>query len=402
MTRLTCACAAVILVLVVALTRAQSVYPTGTTIYDPDRAWNGYTVLSPLATQAVLVIDMNGNLVQRWEGYNNAAGGPARVLPGGFVIAASGARPPHQESLELVQRDFTGNVVWRFSRNEQITTRDGSTVWSARQHHDWQRDSFPAGYYSPESTPAIEGGNTLILTHTTRRQPKVADVPLEDDRLIEVSWGGDIVWEWVASDRRAFAPRLLEEVYNLEDALLVGGFVNTLLRSADRVRVGCLAQLVNVIAPLVTNETGVLRQSIYYPYAWALRYARGRVLDLRVEADTYPITAAGLQADFARNDQVPFVDVVATLDARNGQASVLMLNRDLDGERELVLEWDGVTPTRVLMCETLTGPDLTASNTFDEPRRVVPQRLEPPGPGARMTFRLPPRSYTAVQLAATS
>ena len=153
----------------------------------------------------------------------------------------------------------------------------------------------------------------------------------------------------------AFAPKLLEEVYNLEDALLVGGFVNTLLRNADRVRVGCLAQLVNVIAPLVTNDTGVLRQSIYYPYAWALHYARGRVLDLRVEAETYPIRAAGLQADFARNDQVPFVDVVATLDAQNGQACVLMLNRDLEGERELVLEWRDVTPTRVLACETLTG-----------------------------------------------
>jgi alpha-N-arabinofuranosidase len=157
---------------------------------------------------------------------------------------------------------------------------------------------------------------------------------------------------------RTAAPRLLEEVYNLEDALLVGGFVNTLLRNADRVRVGCLAQLVNVIAPLVTNETSVLRQSTYYPYAWALRYARGRVLDVRVEAETYPITAAGLQADFARNDQVPFVDVVATHDAQNGQASVLMLNRDLEGERELVVEWKDLTPTRVLACETLTGPDL--------------------------------------------
>ena len=82
---------------------------------------------------------------------------------------------------------------------------------------------------------------------------------------------------------------MLEEVYNLEDALLVGGFVNTLLRNSDRVRVACLAQLVNVIAPLVTNETGVLRQSTYYPYSWALRYARGRVLDLRVESDTYRI-----------------------------------------------------------------------------------------------------------------
>jgi hypothetical protein len=184
----------------IALTSAQTVYPTGTTIYDPDRAWNGYTVLSPLQTQAVLVIDMNGTVAKRWDGFNNSAGGPARVLPGGVVVAAGGARPPYQESLELIQRDFAGNVVWRFSRNEQITTRDGMTIWSARQHHDWQRESLPAGYYSPESTPAIEGGTTLILTHTNRTQSNVADVVLEDDRLIEVSWNGDIIWEWVASD----------------------------------------------------------------------------------------------------------------------------------------------------------------------------------------------------------
>ena len=143
----------------------------------------------------------------------------------------------------------------------------------------------------------------------------------------------------------------------------------------------------------------MLRQSTYFPYAWALRYARGRVLDLRVEAETYPITAAGLQADFARNDQVPFVDVVATLDAQNGQACVLMLNRDLDGERELALEWRDVTPTRVLACETLTGPDLKAFNTFEQPRRVAPQRLDAPAAGTRMTFKLPPRSYTVAHLA---
>jgi alpha-L-arabinofuranosidase len=199
--------------------------------------------------------------------------------------------------------------------------------------------------------------------------------------------------------RRAFAPRLLEEEYNLEDALLVGGFVNTLLRNADRVRVGCLAQLVNVIAPLVTNDTGVLRQSIYYPYAWALRYARGRVLDVQVESETYPISGAGLQADFARNDQVPFVDLVATHDAPNRQAAVLMLNRDLDAEREVVVEWSDVTPAGPVTCETLTGADLKAFNTFEQPKRVVPQRLDAPAAAARMTFKLPPRSYTVAQVA---
>ena len=143
---------------------------------------------------------------------------------------------------------------------------------------------------------------------------------------------------------RTFAPKLLEEVYNLEDALLVGGFVNSLLRKSDRVRLACLAQIVNVIAPLVTNKTSVLRQSIYYPYAWALQYARGRVLDLQVESETYPITAEGLRADFARDDQVPFVDVAATFDPQDGQACVLMLNRDLEPSAS----WcsSGATPRR--------------------------------------------------------
>ena len=209
MRRLAFACVVAVLMYTLAPIRAQSVYPTGTTIYEPDRAWNGYTVLSPLQTQAVLVIDMNGNVVKRWEGLNNSAGGPARVLPGGILISASGARPPNQESLELVQQDFDGKVIWQFSHNEQIKTGEGSTIWSARQHHDWQRESFPAGYYSPESTTTVEGSSTLILTHTNRTQPTVADVMLEDDRLIEVSSKGDVLWEWVASDHideLGFAP----------------------------------------------------------------------------------------------------------------------------------------------------------------------------------------------------
>ena len=200
MARLTWCIGALALSLLVAGPAAQTVYPTGTTIYDPDRSWNGFTVLSPLGTQAVLIIDMNGEVVKRWDGFNNSAGGPARVLPGGHVIAASGARPPHQEALELIQRDFDGATVWRFDRGEQITLTDGRTIWSARQHHDWQRDDFPAGYYSPESEPALQGRSTLILAHADRRQPAVADVLLGDDRLIEVDAKGEIVWEWLAGD----------------------------------------------------------------------------------------------------------------------------------------------------------------------------------------------------------
>src|SRR5262245_12583894 len=132
--------AAVIFLTALVLTLSgQSVYPTGTTIYDPSRTWNGYTVLSPLNTQAVIVIYMNGNVVKQWDGFVNSAGGPARIFPNGIVMGANGTNPPRQESLELLQRDFTGKVLWRFDRNEQIQTR-GGMVWSARQHHDWQRE----------------------------------------------------------------------------------------------------------------------------------------------------------------------------------------------------------------------------------------------------------------------
>ena len=202
-----------------------------------------------------------------------------------------------------------------------------------------------------------------------------------------------------ANGQRKVAPPLLEEVYNLEDALLVGGFVNSLLRRSDRVRVGCLAQIVNVIAPLVTSPTAVLRQSIYYPYAWALKYARGRVLDLLVESETYPIRAEGLRPDFARDDQVPFLDVAATLDTQGGRLAVFVLNRDLQSERELVLELRDLAPPRVLAAETLTGADLKASNTFERPTVVAPRPLEAPRPGTTMTLRLPARSYSVVQLA---
>jgi hypothetical protein len=93
------------------------------------------------------------------------------VLPNGDVIAANGARQGRQESVELVQRDFDGKTIWSFDHNEELPTNDGKTIWSLRQHHDWQREDFPAGYYSPESTPARSGANTLVLTHTDRRVP---------------------------------------------------------------------------------------------------------------------------------------------------------------------------------------------------------------------------------------
>ena len=269
-------------------------------------------------------------------------------------------------------------------------------------------------YYG--NTPALSGNDSSrYLAMNLDMERQIQEIAAVCDYVRGVQKSRKRLWlsfdEWnvwyrarggtFANGQRKFAPPLLEEVYNLEDALLVGGFVNTLLRQAERVRVGCLAQIVNVIAPLVTNQTSVLRQSIYYPYAWSLKYARGRVLDLLVQSETYPIKAAGLRPDFARDDAVPYVDVAATLDAPSGQLALFMLNRDLQGERELVLDCRDFTPTRVLATETLTGADLKAANSFDQPTLVAPRPLEAPRPGSTMTFKLPPRSYSVAHIATT-
>ncbi|HTG72980.1 MAG TPA: alpha-N-arabinofuranosidase [Terriglobia bacterium] len=329
---------------------------------------------------------------------------------------------------QLTGREY-GRKAVDTARQIRVIDRDvrliacGSSGTNMPQYLVWDREVLEECYDQVDglSLHAYYGNTQTLTGNSTARylamnldmDRQIAEAEAVCDYVQAMRRSSKKLWlsfdEWnvwyrarsgaAVNGNRAFAPKLLEEVYNLEDALLVGGFINTLLRNADRVRVACLAQLVNVIAPLVTNATGVLRQSTWYPYSWALKYARGRVLDLRIESDSYPIRAAGLQADFARNADVPFVDIVATLNPENGEACLLMLNRDSDAEREVVVDWRETTPTRVLACETLTGNDLKAFNTFEQPQRVVPRALDAPKPGNRMTFKLPSRSYTVLHLA---
>jgi len=203
---------------------------------------------------------------------------------------------------------------------------------------------------------------------------------------------------------RKQAPHLLEEPYNLEDALLVGGLVNSLIRHSDRVKVACLAQLVNVIAPIMTNENGIMRHSIYYPYSWAIKYAQGRALSVSPQGPTYEVASLGRPIEsiglpVPGFGDVPYLDVVATLDPANKTAAIFLLNRDLEKERDLQITWRDLTPARVTAFETITGKDLKAVNTFADPQRVKPQSLENPKIGSKISLKLPARSYSVLSLA---
>lgn len=192
--------------------------------------------------------------------------------------------------------------------------------------------------------------------------------------------------------KRQFAPHLLEEPYNLEDALLVGGLLNTLVRNSNRVKIACLAQLVNVIAPIMTDDKGILLQTIYYPYRWALQYARGAALETLLQGPTYDVEGMG---------PVPYVDIAGTL-AADGGISVFVLNRDLSQPRQVELMWEDRAPGNVTSATVLTGNDLKATNTFDAPKRVVEQpAAKPTTRNASTRFEVPPRSYTVFQFAAS-
>ena len=109
-------------------------------------------------------------------------------------------RRPHQEARRLVQVDWDGNVVWAFDQGDRITDDKGVETWIARQHHDWQREGSPVGYFAPGALPLVDRGRTLVLAHKNVTVPAITDKQLEDDRLIEVSWDGKVVWDWLASD----------------------------------------------------------------------------------------------------------------------------------------------------------------------------------------------------------
>ena len=222
------------------------------------------------------------------------------------------------------------------------------------------------------------------LVRGRKRSPKKLWLSFDEWNVWYRARSGDAV-----NGHEQEAPHLLEEVYNLEDALLVGGIVNTLMRNSDRVRLACLAQLVNVIGPIMTNPNGLFRQTIYYPYKWALEMGRGAVLNLNTESPSYEVSGIG---------EVPYLDVTGTFSKENGNVALFILNRDLAKSHEIDVLWQDKSPARVISLAVLTGADLKAFNSFETPQRVTPQEFSKPSTsGGHTKFEVPARSYTVLQ-----
>jgi alpha-N-arabinofuranosidase len=193
------------------------------------------------------------------------------------------------------------------------------------------------------------------------------------------------------TDNWPVAPRLLEDVYNVADAVVVGNLLISLLRHADRVTSASLAQLVNVIAPIMTEPGGpAWRQTIFFPFALTSRLARGTALDVRVAGDSYESEVYGT---------VPTVDAVATFDEETGQTAVFLVNRSTSEEAELTINVSRLGDVSILDAQTLADSDVYAANTLENPDRVgLAKNDSAVIDDGTLTITLPAVSWTALSI----
>ncbi|MBP0977414.1 MAG: alpha-N-arabinofuranosidase, partial [Oscillospiraceae bacterium] len=154
------------------------------------------------------------------------------------------------------------------------------------------------------------------------------------------------------------APHQLEDVYNFEDALLVGGMLITLLNNCDRVKIACLAQLVNVIAPIMTETDGpAWRQTIFYPFYHASKYGRGVALRPVMKTTTH---------NTSKHENVTDVEAVPVYDEENGRLTIFAVNRTLKEDIPFEVDLRGFEGYEVKEYSVLESEDMLVTNSAEE------------------------------------
>jgi alpha-N-arabinofuranosidase len=256
------------------------------------------------------------------------------------------------------------------------------------EEHDGDRDSFLASGVDMEAF--IEGVvATCDYVGAKKKSAKKLKISFDEWNVWYMGRAeSEMPSEWQE------APRLLEDVYTVTDAVVVGSLLIALLRHADRVAIACLAQLVNVIAPIMTEPGGpAWRQTTFFPFAQAAKYARAagaRVLSVNAESPTHPTRAHGDAA---------LLHATAVIDD-SGAVTIFAVNRSQTEPLPLTVELRGLNLSQVVEHSVLTDVDPDAKNTLHDPERVAPQLVDDTildGTGLNAT--LPPLSWNVIRLA---
>ena len=186
------------------------------------------------------------------------------------------------------------------------------------------------------------------------------------------------------------APHLIEEVYNLEDALVVAQWLNVFLRKSHVLKVACIAQVVNVIAPILTTREAMLKQSIYYPLMLFSQIAKGVALDVAVKAPMLETKQFGA---------MPLLDVSASYQPENGEHAIFIVNRSQVEPLPLDIHWQDLKPNSIRAVHQVAGTDPKAHNTYEDPNVITSKLVDAPTvQGGVASMVLPPLSFTAIEL----
>lgn len=164
------------------------------------------------------------------------------------------------------------------------------------------------------------------------------------------------------------APMILEDNYSMLDALAFSGLIITLLNNADRVKIACLAQLVNVIAPIFTVPGGIaFKQTIYYPFYYFTNYGRGKVLN--------PYKTSEL-INTKYSEETEAVVSTSVLNEEKSELNIFVLNSDLKNKHEIDLDFTDFGEVQFIEQFELHNTNLKGTNTPDNPDAIVPKKLE--------------------------
>ena len=250
-------------------------------------------------------------------------------------------------------------------------------------------------YYNFVASPLVLEERTHIVEGMIAREMDKAHRGDRDP--IYIAWDEYNIWyRWRAAETMS-GTRALEERYNLEDALVIAGFLNAFVRNADIVKMANMAQLVNVIAPIFAEEHGMFLQTIYYPLQLFAKNMYGTSLDVFVDCPTYDTDEyyVGLAESATQQHDVPYLDVSAAIN--DDEVIIAVVNRHIDES----ITTDIISQTGDFTGEfeiyEVNGPDIKSMNDFG---KTTVETKPKPGvkvKGESFTYAFPPHSFTLMK-----
>jgi len=247
-------------------------------------------------------------------------------------------------------------------------------------------------YYNFMSTPLVLEQRTKVTKGMIEKHMQKAN--RGDRPPVYIAWDEYNVWYRARTDESMQGTRALEEHYNLEDALVIACFLNAFVRNADIVKMANMAQLVNVIAPIFTNETGMFRQTIYYPLALFANHVYGTSLDVFLDCETYDTDEffIGLGESTTKQTDVPYLDVSATY--KDGEVLLCVVNRNKDKSIQTDIICQKGNFSGDFKVYEMNGPDIKSTNDFGKETVKTADKPNLKAKGNKMTYSFPPHSFT--------